>query len=394
MAISLALLLLAGLFAAHLFQKIELPGLLGMVAVGTLFGPYFLNILHPTLLEISPDLRMTALVILLLRAGLNLQRTALLRVGWVALLMAVVPVTLEGAVITGLVSLLFSTPILESLLFASVVVAISPAVVVPFMLHFIQKRWGTAQGIPTLILSAAALEVVFVIVLFTLLLGIQGDRGLLSLWQLLKIPESLCLGVLAGLLFGWITQVLFKRCALPLTQMTLIVIALSMLLTGLESLLKPHLTLSALLGVMTIGFVLLEKDPETAQALSQQLTKIWTFAEILLFVLVGAQVNIPVVWEAGLTGVLLIILGLVARSVAVWFCVGTLSFNHQERLLCVVAFLPKATVPAALGAIPLQHGIPSGDIILAVAVLTILISAPLGSIGLRHAGPRCLQQEK
>ena len=394
MAISIALLLLAGLFAAHLFQKIELPGLLGMVIIGILFGPYFLNILHPTLLAISPELRMAALTILLLRAGLNLQRTVLRRVGWIALLIAVVPVTLEGAVIAWLVSLLFSIPMLESLLFASVVVAISLAVVVPFMLHFIQNRWGTAQGIPTLILSAAALEVVFVIVLFTLLLGIQDGIGSSSFWQLLKIPESLCLGVLAGLLIGWTTQVLFKRCVLPLTQMTLIVIALSMLLTGLENLLKPHITLSALLGVMAIGFVLLEKAPETAQAISHQLAKIWIFAEILLFVLVGAQVNIPVVWDAGLAGVFLIVLGLMTRSVAVWFCVGNLPFNDRERLLCVVAFLPKATVPAALGAIPLQHGVPSGDIILAVAVLSILISAPLGSIGLRHAGPRCLQKEE
>ena len=394
MAVNIAFLLLVGFFVAHLFHKIRLPGLLGMLLTGVLCGPYVFNILHPQLLHISADLRMVALIILLLRAGLGLHKKILVQVGFRALRMALIPVTLEGAVVAGLAHQLFAIPPMESLLLASVVVAISPAIVVPFMLETIQRRLGTAKAIPSLILSAAAVEVVFVVVLFTLLLGMQGDTDGNTLWQLLKIPESMIFGVMVGWLAGLALHHLFKRWRIPLTKRTLILIALSILLTWLETLLKPHIALSALLSMMTMGFILLEKDPQVAQALSQQLTKIWTFAEVLLYVLVGAQVNIHVAWDAGMLGALLIVLGLAARSLATWFCVGGTHFNRKERLFCVIAYLPKATVPAALAAIPLERGIPSGEIILAVAVLAIIIAAPLGVIGLDYARPRCLQKEE
>ena len=393
MAVSIAVLLLSGLFVAYLFQKATLPGLLGLLLTGILFGPHVLNLLHPQLLEISADLRMVALIIILLRAGLGLRKDVLAQVGLTALLMATLPVTLEGLAVAWLGQLLFDLPLLESLLFATVVVAVSPAVVVPFMLDLIQRRLGTNKGIPTLILSAAAVEDVFVIVLFTILLGMQHGAGD-SLWQLLAIPESMLFGVLLGLLTGWLLHQLFQRFQMPLTKMSMILIALSILLTWLETVLKTHIALSALLGIMTVGFVLLEKDPKVAQALSQQLSKIWLFAEVLLYVLVGAQVNIYVAWNAGLLGLLLILSGLLVRSVVTWFCVGGLQFNRKERLFCVVAYLPKATVQAALAAIPLEQGVPSGEIILAVAVLAIIFSAPLGAVGLNYTGPRCLTKEE
>ena len=392
-AISVALLLLVGLFAAYLFQKIQIPGLLGMLLTGVLLGPHLLDILHPKLLGISADIRMIALMIILLRAGLGLRKDVLARVGWVALLMAVVPVTLEGAAVAWLAHQLWDIPVMESALFASVVVAVSPAVVVPFMLYFIEHRWGAGKGIPSLVLTAAAVEDVFVIVLFSILLGMQGSTDGDVLWQLWAIPESMLFGVIAGLMAGAGLCYLFKYFTPPLTKMTLILMTLSILLTWLESTLKDYIALSALLGIMVIGFILLEKVPEVARGISQQLAKIWLFAEVLLYVLVGAQVNIHVAWDAGMTGVALIVLGLGTRSLATWFCVGNLDFNRKERLFCVIAYLPKATVQAALGAIPLEQGVPSGEIILAVAVLSILITAPLGAIGLSHAGPRCLQKE-
>ena len=394
MAISIALLLLVGLLVAHIFHKIRLPGLLGMLLTGIILGPHLLNVLHPKLLDISADLRMVALIIILLRAGLGLRKEVLAQVGWTALLLAVIPVTLEGACIAWLARQLFAITLWESYLFASVVVAVSPAVVVPFMLDLIQQRLGTAKGIPTLILTAAAVEDVFVIVLFSILLGMQNGTDSASLWQLLKIPESMFFGIIVGLLAGLGVHYLFKRFSPPLTKMTIIVIAVAILLTWLETLLKTHIALSALLGIMMLGLILLEKAPPVAQAISQQLTKVWIFAEVLLYVLVGAQVNIQVAWDAGIPGLLLIVLGLGVRSLATWFCISGQSFNSQERVFCVIAFLPKATVQAALGAIPLENGVPSGEIILAVAVLSIIITAPLGAIGLDCSGPRYLQKEE
>lgn len=393
MAITIAVLLLVGFMAAYLAERVRIPGLLGMLLMGVLSGPHLLNILPSALLDVSYDLRMVALIIILLRAGLNLHREVLVQVGWTALLMAVVPVTLEGAVVAWLVHHLFALPLLEALLFASVVVAVSPAVVVPFMLACLQRRWGTNKGIPTLILTAAAVEDVFVIVLFSVLLGMQSGAEGGSLWPLLHIPEAMVLGVLSGLLMGLGLHRLFKRWSPSLFKQTLTLVALSLVLTGLEDALKPHVALSALLGVMTVGWILREKAPQVAQGMARQLTGMWTFAEVLLYVLVGAQVNIHVAWDAGLLGLMLVVLGLGVRSVAVWWCVRGQAFNRRERLFCVVAFVPKATVQAALGAIPLAQGVPSGEMILAVAVLSIVFTAPLGAIGLGYAGPRWLHKE-
>lgn len=393
MLASIAALSLTSLFVAGLFRTVRLPGLLGMLLVGVLFGPYFFDLLHPKLMTISPEIRTVALILILLRAGLGLRRDSVARVGWTALLMAVVPVTLEGAMVAWLGHRLLAMPLWEALLLACVVVAVSPAVVVPFMLAFIERRLGTAKAIPSLVLTAAALEDVFVIILFTLLLGMQGHAEAPGWWSLAAIPKAMLFGVLAGALIGFGLHHLFKRYALALTEMTLTLLAVAMALTWVETFLRAHLPLSALLGILTVGFILLDRQPAAAHAMARQLSKVWVFAEILLYVLVGAQLNVPLALKAGLLGLLLVASGLVVRSIATWFCVGGLQFNAKERLFCVVAYLPKATVQATLAAIPLEYGVASGEKILAVAVLAIVFSAPLGAIGLSVAGPRCLQKE-
>lgn len=393
MAISLALIVLSGLFADYLFKKIKLPGLLGMLFVGILFGPFVLDVIQPELLTISADLRMVALIIILLRAGLELRRDTLHRVGKTALVMSCVPAIFEGIAVTVLAPLFFDVTYLEAAILGSILAAVSPAVVVPFMLEFIDKRRGTEKGIPTLILSASSVDDVFVIVIFTILLGISLGSGENIYYQLLGIPESIILGILIGGLAGYFLYRVFQKYKPRATKMTLMVVSVSIILTWLEEELKTAFAMSALLGVMTVGFVLLEKSETRAHKISQKLAKTWIFAEILLFVLVGAQVNIQVAWQAGLPGAILIFSALAARSLGTYWSLWGSDLNLKEKMFCVIAYIPKATVQAAIGAVPLELGVPGGEIILALAVLSILLTAPLGAVGISLTGDRWLARE-
>jgi NhaP-type Na+/H+ or K+/H+ antiporter len=393
-AISIALIVLLGLLSDYAFRRASLPGLLGMLLVGILFGPYVFNLIQPELLEISSDLRMTALIVILLRAGLELRRDTLNRVGGTAVVMAVVPAIFEGVAIALLAPPLLGITQIEGAILGAIIAAVSPAVVVPFMIDFIREKRGTKKGIPTLILSASSLDDVFVIVIFTILLGMAvGGGGTSIAGGLVEIPESILLGILIGGVAGWILYRLFERYQLRATKMTLAIIAVGILLTWVEASLKDYVALSALLGVMTIGFVILEKAELRAHKISAKLAKVWIFAEILLFVLVGAQVDVQVAFDAGLAGAVLIFAGLAARSVGTYLSLVGSGLNLKEKMFCVIAYLPKATVQAAIGAVPLKMGLPGGEVILAVAVLSILITAPLGAIGIHYAGPRWLERE-
>lgn len=390
MAISLALILISGLFADYLFNKIKLPGLLGMLLVGIAFGPFVLDIIQPELLSVSADLRMTALIIILLRAGLELKRDTLNRVGKTALVLATVPAIFEGIAVTLIAPIFFEIDYLEAAILGSIIAAVSPAVVVPLMLDLINKRRGTKKGIPTLILSASAVDDIFVIVIFTILLGVSAGSGGNIFYQLLAIPESILMGVVVGGAAGFALFLLFKRYQPRATKMTLMVISVSIVLIWLEEQLKPVVVMSALLGVMTIGFILLEKSEIRAHKISNKLAKLWIFAEILLFVLVGAQVNIGVAWDAGLPGAILIFGALAARSVGAWMSVWGAGLNSKEKMFCVLSYIPKATVQAAIGAVPLEMGVPGGEIILALAVLSILLTAPLGAVAITLTGEKWL----
>jgi NhaP-type Na+/H+ or K+/H+ antiporter len=394
LAVSIALIVLLGLFSDYFFNRIRLPGLLGMLIIGILCGPHVLNIMQPELLKVSADLRMAALIVILLRAGLELRKDTLNRVGRSAVTMSCIPALFEGAVIVFFAPILLGISYLEAAILGAIVAAVSPAVVVPLMIKFIDKKKGTEKGIPTLILGASSVDDVFVIVIFSILIGMYTGTNAHVLMKIFEIPESIILGIAVGAILGYILYHLFEKYKLRATKMTIVVVAVSVLLTWLEAELKTKIAMSALLGVMTIGFILLEKTELRAHKISQKLSKVWIFAEILLFVLVGAQVNIKVAWDAGLAGAALIFIALIGRSVGTYLSVMGTDFNLKERLFCVISYIPKATVQAAIGAVPLEMGVKSGDIILAVAVLSILLTAPVGAIGIMIMGERWLEKEK
>jgi NhaP-type Na+/H+ or K+/H+ antiporter len=394
MAISLAVIVLLGLFADYLFKKIQLPGLLGMLFVGILCGPYVFDIIQPELLRVSADLRMVALIVILLRAGLEMRRDTLNRVGKHALLLATIPAVFEGSVITLLGPYFLNISYLEAAILGAIIAAVSPAVVVPFMINFIDRRLGTKKGIPTLMLAGSSVDDVFVIVVFSILLGIYTGTNADILLKLLEIPGSIIIGIGVGAVSGFILYRVFERYNFRATKMTIVIVAVSVLLTWLEEELKTKIAMSALLGVMTVGFIILEKTEIRAHKISQKLSKVWIFAEILLFVLVGAQVNISVAWNAGLAGAALIFIALMARSIGTYFSLTGAGLNLKERLFCVISYIPKATVQAAIGAVPLEAGVRNGDIILAVAVLSILLTAPLGAIGIMATGERWLEKNQ
>jgi len=394
MAFSIAVIVLLGLLSNYLFQKIKLPGLIGMLVIGVVFGPYVLDIIRPELLRVSSDLRMVALIVILLRAGLELRKDTLNRVGKAALLMSCIPAVLEGAVVTILSPPLLGISYLEGAILGSILAAVSPAVVVPLMIQYIDRKRGTRKGIPTLILGASSVDDVFVIVVFSILIGVYTGTQTNVGVKLLEIPEAVLLGVGAGALTGYLLYHLFERYKLRATKMTIVVVAVSVLLTWLEEELKTKIAMSALLGVMTIGFILVEKAEIRAHKISQKLSKLWIFAEILLFVLVGAQVNIHIAWNAGLAGAALILIALVGRSIGTYVSLLGTNLNFRERLFCIISYIPKATVQAAIGAVPLEMGLKSGDVILAVAVLSIILTAPIGAIGIMATGEKWLEKEK
>ena len=392
MAASLALIVLAGLLADILFRKIKLPGLVGMLLAGILVGPYALGLLAPEMMRVSADFRMIALIVILLRAGFELRRDTLNRVGAAAVTMSCLPALFEIAVVTLLGPPLLGLGWLESALLGCILGAVSPAVVVPLMIDFMERGKGEEKGIPTLILAASAIDDVFVIVIFTILLGMTGGGEINWLWQLGSIPISIVLGIIAGLVPGYLPYRLFLRFDFKPPRRTIIVLGVAISIIWLEHALQGNVPLAGLLGVMAIGFIILEKEEAIAHIISSKLKHVWVFAELLLFVLVGAQVNIEIAWKAGFNGALLILCGLVFRSVGTYLSLAGTNLTRSEKLFSVVAYLPKATVQAAIGAIPLAAGVAGGEVILAVAVLSILLTAPLGAIGIKIMGERVLAE--
>jgi NhaP-type Na+/H+ or K+/H+ antiporter len=393
-------MILLGLLADWIFRKLRFPGLVGMLFLGVLFGPFVLDALAPDFLRVSSDLRMMALIVILLRAGFELSREALSKVGKQTLLMSFVPGVCEGSAIALLGPLFLPLSHLESALLGFILAAVSPAVVVPLMIRFIEERRGAEKGIPTLILGAASIDDVFAITIFSVLLGFYSGDSVQIGRALLGIPVAILLAVAVGLLLGWILYRLFERFNPRATKRTLIVVGVSILLVRVQQLLEGTVPFAALLAVMALGFMILEKREHMAHELSAKLGKVWVFASILLFTLVGAQVNIPVALDAGLAGLGLIFCGLLARSAGVWLALTGSPLNRNERLFAVIAYLPKATVQAAIGAVPLAVLTQSGrdpapgNIILAVAVLSILFTAPLGAWLIAWAGPRLLAVEE
>ncbi|MDP4978444.1 MAG: sodium:proton antiporter [Desulfobacterales bacterium] len=394
MAFSIALIILLGLGGDYLFRRLKLPGLVGMLLVGVLVGPYVLNLISPATMAVSGDFRKIALIVILLRAGFELRRDTLNRVGRAALLMSAVPAIFEILGVMWVAPGLLGISLLDAALLGSVLGAVSPAVVVPLMIDFMDRGRGTGKGIPTLVLGASSVDDVFVIVLFTIFLGMYGV-GEVHIWaKLAQIPVSIVLGIAVGLVPGFVLLKLFQKYDWRPPKRTIVVLGVAIFLTWLESVTERWVPVASLLGVMAIGFVILEKSEPIAHLISQKLKKLWVFAELLLFVLVGAQVNIHVAWDAGLAGTLVILAGLVFRSIGTYLSLVGTPLTVKEKLFCVVAYIPKATVQAAIGAVPLAAGIPAGEVILAVAVLSILLTAPLGAVGIMLVGEKVLDHSE
>ncbi|MCQ2417892.1 MAG: cation:proton antiporter [Oscillospiraceae bacterium] len=399
MLLSVAVIFLLGLSAAALFQKIGLPRIIGLLATGIVTGPFVLNWLDADTLSISAELRRMALVIILIRAGLSLNLSDLKKVGRPAVLMSFVPACFEilGYILFAPKLLGLSVP--EACVMGAVLGAVSPAVVVPRMVTLMEEKYGTKKSIPQMILAGASCDDIFVIVLFsTFLTMAQGNSA--NAADLLNIPVSIvtgiCLGVCAGLLLFFILETAFRHgYKIRNTTKVLIILASAFLLMSVEKALQSYMTISGLLAVAAMACVIRGKAEKPLSArLSEKFGKLWIGAEVLLFVLVGATVDIRYTMSAGIMAVLMIFLALVFRSLGIWLCMLGTQLTGKERLFCVIAYLPKATVQAAIGSVPLAAGLPCGKIVLSVAVLAIIITAPLGAIGMDYTYKHFLEKEQ
>ncbi len=377
MLTSLAYIFLLGMLAAYVFKKLKLPNLLGMLLIGIALGPCCLNLLDDSLLSISADLRQLALVVILARVGLSLDLGDLKKVGRPAILMCFVPATFEIVGTLLLAPPLLGVSLLEAAIIGCVIAAVSPAVIVPRMLHLAEHGWGRKKSIPQLIMAGASVDDVFVIVLFAAFTGMAAGNGVSPL-KFAEIPVSILLGIGGGVLGGWLLNFWFRRFHMRDTAKVLILLSIAFLLLAFEKMqLVPF---SGLLAVIGIGLTILKLNKGLAERLSHKFGKLWVGAEVLLFVLVGAGVDIRFALAAGPLVIILVVGALVFRMAGVWCSVFKTPLNRKESLFCMLAYLPKATVQAAIGAIPLSMGLSCGQIVLTVAVISILLTAPLGAL--------------
>lgn len=398
MLTSLALVFLLGLAAAALCSRIGLPRIIGMLLTGILIGPYVLNWLDDSILSISSDLRRMALIIILIKAGLSLNLSDLKRVGRPAVMMACVPASCEILAFFLLAPHILGINRIEAAVMGAVLGAVSPAVVVPRMVQLMEEKRGTGQGIPQMILAGASCDDIYVIVLFSTFVG-MAQGGSANMMDFVNIPVSIVLGVALGAAVGLLLYLFLETayrhgCYVRNSTKVILILGLSFLLMAVETWLKGIVSVSGLLAVMSMACVLKIKSPEkVTKRLSAKFGKLWIAAEAILFVLVGAAVDIRCAVQAGAAAVLMIALALVFRAVGVSICMLGTGLNRKERLFCVIAYLPKATVQAAIGSVPLSMGLPCGQLVLSVAVLAILITAPLGAIGIDRTAGRLLMQE-
>lgn len=379
MLTSIALIILLGLFIGSIFTKLKLPSLVGMILTGIILGPHMLNLLDSSIIGISSELRQIALVIILTRAGLALDIKDLKKVGRPAILMCFIPATLEilGFIILG--PKLLNLPILDSAILGTVIAAVSPAVIVPRMLKLIEEGYGTNKSIPQLILAGASVDDIFVIVLFTSFTSIATTGSNFSISSIIEIPISIIIGIILGILTGIVLVYLFKKIHIRDSIKILIILSVSFLFITVEDLLKGFIPISGLLAVMSLGATILKIYSKLARRISNKYSKLWVGAEVFLFVLVGASVDIKYAMNSGIITIILILGALVFRIFGVLLSLIKTEMNFKERLFSAIGYMPKATVQAAIGALPLSMGLASGEIILTVAVLSIIITAPLGA---------------
>lgn len=381
MLLSISLILIVGMSMGYICSKLKLPSLIGMLVTGIILGPYVLNLLDSSILGISADLRKIALIIILTRAGFGLDLSGLKKLGRPAILMCFVPATFELIGMIIIAPKLMGISVLEAAIMGSVLAAVSPAVVVPRMVKLMDEGYGVKEGIPQLILAGASVDDVYVIVLFSTFTGmIQGENA--SILNFINIPVLIFLGILIGLLIGYLMAYLFKKVHIRDTSKVLIILSVSFLLVVIEDSLTTSITFSGLIAIMFIGIGIQKKREIVAKRLSIKYSKLWVAAEIFLFVLVGATVNINYLGKVGIKALIVILVALMFRMVGVFFSLLGTSIKPKEKLFTMMAYTPKATVQAAIGGIPLALGLACGDTVLTVAVLAIVLTAPLGAFAI------------
>ena len=393
MLLSIALILLCGMSMSWICKKLKLPGLLGMLLTGIVLGPYVLNLLDENILNISSELRKMALIIILMRAGLGLDVSGLKKIGRPAVMMCFVPASFELLGMLVLAPRLLGLSLLEAAILGSVLAAVSPAVVVPRMVKLMEEGYGTEEGIPQLILAGASVDDVYVIVLFTTFTGIMQGKGV-SVVSFLNIPVSIILGIVIGLFAGWLLAKYFEKVHIRDTVKVLIMLSISFLLVAAENHMTTAITFSALIAVMFLGVSLQRYREPVAKRISVKCGKLWVAAEVFLFVLVGATVNIGYLSHVGIKAVVLIFGALLFRMAGVFVCLLGTDMKGKEKLFTMMAYTPKATVQAAIGGIPLALGFACGDVVLTVAVLAIVLTAPLGAFAIDSSYKKFLAKNK
>ena len=378
MLISISYILLVGMFLGYICKKIKIPSLFGMVITGILLGPYVLNLIDASILSVSSELRRIALLIILLRAGLSLDIGDLKKVGRPAILMCFVPACFEIVGMIVLAPKLLNITVLDAAIMGAVIAAVSPAVIVPKMIKLMEEGYGTNKNIPQLILAGAAVDDVFVIVIFTTFTGMAKGSGA-SIWNFVNIPVSILLGILIGLFIGYLYTKFFTKYHIRDTIKVIILLSTSFIMVTIEDTFSAFLPFSALIGVMCIGIAFQKYKENVAKRLSLKFNKLWVIAEILLFVLVGATVDLNNAFTAGFRAVFLLFGVLLFRMIGVYVSLIGTKLNNNEKLFCMIGYTPKATVQAAIGGIPLAMGLACGNIVLTISVLAILITAPLGA---------------
>ncbi|MBG9989001.1 cation:proton antiporter [Aerococcaceae bacterium DSM 111176] len=388
---SIAMIVLLGVFTHAICRKINIPSLVGLIFIGILIGPSVFDWLDPTLLEISADIRQVVLIIILTRAGLSLNLKDLKRVGRPAVLLSFLPATFEIISTMIFAPIFLGLSLIESALLGAVLGAVSPAVVVPRMITLIHEKRGTNKGIPQLILAGSSVDDIYALVMFSAFLSL-AQSGEFSVFSLLDIPLSIISGVLIGFLTGYFLSMLFEKVQLQAIIQVLIMLSLSFILVSMETWFI-NIPFSGILAVMSMSIVIYRQVPSQADQILHLYNQLWIPGEIFLFVLVGASVDIYYAFSAGFTPVIVILLALILRTIGTWLSVSGSILNTKEKIFTAIAYMPKATVQAAIGGVPLALGLPAGELILTVSVLAILITAPIGAFGIDYSYSKLLTQD-
>lgn len=381
MLTSISIIILLGLSLGKLFNNLKLPSLLGYILTGIVLSPYAMNLIDTSLLNIAPQLRQIALVIILTRAGLSLNINTLKKVGRPALLMCFLPACFEILSVIVIGPLLFGITIVEAAIVGSVIAAVSPAIIVPRMINLIEEGYGEKHSIPQLVLAGASVDDVFVIVVFTAMTALEASGEFTAL-SFVKIPISIVSGIIVGAIVGIVLVQLFKKNHIRDTIKVLIIISISFLLLELENSISDYIPISGLLAIMSMGVIIKLNYEILAERIQTKYNKLWAGAEIMLFVLVGATVNMKYVADAGILTVIMILAALVFRMIGVFVCLIKTELTMKEKIFCMIAYTPKATVQAGIGAVPLAMGLNCGQMVLTIAVMSIIITAPFGAIAI------------